>query len=262
MEKKNYHLVIFLLISTCGIVNLANAAVNNIYLAAKLGYSHLGDLNSASKNITLPASSGGGTRSVTYGYKFDPGFNGGIAIGKHFMSINMRLELDIHHTRGQAKDLIFRDVITGGSGSPSAINITTNASQGDLYSTFFGGNIYYDFTKLVSKTLIPFLGLGSGVSNIRLKEKKTVEQANGSSVTLISANVATVSENEVCFQLMAGAHYYFSKILSVLLEYRYFISTPFSYNTDYQTNINKSASIFKDNLQTHSINIGIKAIIA
>ncbi|NQY42249.1 MAG: porin family protein [Legionellales bacterium] len=264
MEKKNCLLGIFLLIiSSTGNLNAANAAGNNIYLAAKLGYSHLGDLSNNTQTRSLPASDGGGTQSVKYAYKFDPGFNGGLAIGKHFMSINMRLELDIHHTRGQAKDLIFNYSLKGNTRTQDIdLNTTTNKSQGDLCSTFFGGNVYYDFTKLVSSSLVPFLGIGVGVANIRLKEKKTVVDINGNSTTLISDKVATVSENEVSFQLMVGTQYYFSKILSLIAEYRYFISTPYSYNTDYSSNINKTASIFKDNLQTHSVNVGIKAIIA
>ncbi|NQY44190.1 MAG: hypothetical protein HRT87_12715, partial [Legionellales bacterium] len=139
MNKKSCITIIFLCLICLGHIALASS--KGIYISGKLGYSHLNKLSDSQK---FNVNSSQIDEFVGYGYEFDPAFNFGIAIGKHFKQI--RAELDLHHTRAQIKNVIYKE---SESNNPDpddnySEKITVK-SKGDLHSTFVGGNIYYDF---------------------------------------------------------------------------------------------------------------------
>ncbi len=256
MLKKNIYSKFLCCIALISATSFASAAGYDIYVTGKGGYSHVGDL-SKTQNLK-----DGNTKVVVLsGYKFDPAFNFGIAIGKHCRSLNMRVELDIHHTRVQAKDM--NSSLKEDGTEYFHKNALTLKSKGELDVTFYGANVYYDLTMLPMPALVPYIGIGAGISNINFKDKKLTGPKPENDVIL--EKDTKINETQFTFQLMLGAQYYFNKTMSVLLEYNFSHVNTFKYNTDFaKTTYGKQikAKNFEDALMMHSVNVGFKAIIA
>ena len=268
MINNRYIAIIFLCLINYGHSTLADN--NSIYIGGKVGYRYLHKL-SDSQNFTKTTDNSV-KYSFGYGYEFDPAFSFGIAIGRHFKKIYMRIEFDIHHTRAQIKNIIYKKSSSDPSApdSNTSENITTK-STGDIRTTFVGGNIYYDFNGLISRKIVPYIGVGAGVSMLNIKDKAINGKYQDGTETKILYKDTKINETQFTFQGMLGANYYFNKNMSISLEYRFSHANAFKFNTDWSKNSplaedykNNKLSVkdFEDSLITHSINLGIKAIIA
>ena len=266
MSKHSCITIIFLYLISLGHVSLAHN--HGIYISGKLGYSHLSKL-SDSQGVTSPIDNVTKV-SYGYGYEFEPAFNFGIAIGKHFKQ--MRVELDLHHTRAQIENIIYKISISNNPNPDvNASETITTKSKGDFHGTFVGGNIYYDFNGLKTRNIVPYIGAGAGVSMLNIKDKVTTGKSSDENEIAVLYKDTKINENQFTFQGMLGANFYFNKNMSVSLEYRFSHANSFKFNTDWSKNsdaaeflrsIDLATKDFEDSLITHSINVGIKAIIA
>ncbi|NQY44163.1 MAG: outer membrane beta-barrel protein [Legionellales bacterium] len=268
MINNRYIAIIFLCLINYGHSTLADN--NSIYIGGKVGYRYLHKL-SDSQNFTKTTDNSV-KYSFGYGYEFDPAFSFGIAIGRHFKQINMRIEFDIHHTRAQIKNIIYKKSSSDPSApdSNTSENITTK-STGDIRTTFVGGNIYYDFNNLKILDIIPYIGVGAGATMVDIKDDLTTgKDSDGDEINILYQDTK-INEGKFALQGMLGAHYYFNKIISIFLEYRFSRVNSFKYNTDWSINSDDAKNFKKNNIAikdfedffiTHSISLGFKAIIA
>jgi opacity protein-like surface antigen len=92
--------------------------------------------------------------------------------------------------------------------------------SGDYTSTSLMVNGYYDF-KTLSPSVIPYLGVGIGASNVQ------------ADITIEGERVVDESQIVFAYQLIAGVAFPVSKELAIFADYRYFATTDPSFNSNF-----------------------------
>lgn len=215
------------------IANTATASQNKKYFSIKGGVGFdMGTLSdSQTVNMTPTISLPFNKLTNKFTFKFKPGFNIGIEFGQSFDYVRIGGEFTFSHAALKSQD-------TFQQGNDSVFQDDTIDKEGDITVTFGGLNIYYDLKKW--KRVIPYVGVGGGFSSIELEYK----------------NAGTSRGSQFSFQVMVGSMFVATKKTNIMLEYRFLRTNEFAFSKPAHQNL--GFENLKDNVITHSINIGVK----
>ncbi|NQY42156.1 MAG: porin family protein [Legionellales bacterium] len=217
------------------ISNITLASKDSFYLSLKGG--NIFDTNGLSQSqAPYPANDTVeivDTINAKASFEFEDGFRGGVELGRSFEVFRIGVEATYSKSNMKSGEIIFK------INDEVELYENERIPQGYLNILNFGANLYLDIR--MSDIIVPYIGVGIGYSNVKLADDEKVYKSL-----------------KDYFQVMFGSQFFIRRGMSITLEYKFFQTGKFKYiDADFGDDDLIKFDDFKDNVITHSLNVGI-----